>query len=198
MPPKRTGQKLLRFDRNLGARFVAGADEAGRGPLAGPLVVAGVLLDYECLRDHRVRPLARLNDSKQVDEATRDELYHAVLSCAERVSVHVYPPAVIDREGLHKSNLRGYRILDTNRWLGGAELDLVVRRGRRLVFVEVKSKSGTTFGDPLEMVDETKVWRLRTAADAWLARHPELRGLEVRFDVIADRAGRLQHVPNAF
>jgi putative endonuclease len=94
--------------------------------------------------------------------------------------------------------VRGYRILDTNRWLGGAELDLVVRRGRRLVFVEVKSKSGTTFGDPLEMVDETKVRRLRAAADAWLVRHPELRGLEVRFDLIADRAGRLQHVPNAF
>ena len=106
---RRTGPKLLRFDRKLGARLVAGADEAGRGPLAGPLVVAGVLLDYACLRDHRVRPLARLNDSKQVDGATRDELYHAVLSCAERVSVHVYPPSVIDREGLHKSNLRGLR-----------------------------------------------------------------------------------------
>jgi ribonuclease HII len=106
---RRTGQKLLRFDRELGARFVAGADEAGRGPLAGPLVVAGVLLDYECLRDHRVRPLALLNDSKQVDPATRDELYRAVIACAERVSVHVYPAAVIDREGLHKSNLRGLR-----------------------------------------------------------------------------------------
>ncbi|MDX6426044.1 MAG: ribonuclease, partial [Gaiellaceae bacterium] len=60
MPPKKsrqTGQKLLRYDRGLGVRFVAGADEAGRGPLAGPLVVAGVLLDYECLREHRVRPL---------------------------------------------------------------------------------------------------------------------------------------------
>jgi ribonuclease HII len=109
VPPKRTGQKLLRFDRNLGARFVAGADEAGRGPLAGPLVVAGVLLDYECLREHRVRPLALLNDSKQVDAATRDELYRAVLACAERVSVHVFPPHVIDRDGLHKSNLKGLR-----------------------------------------------------------------------------------------
>ena len=56
--PRPTGQKLLSFDRKLGARFVAGADEAGRGSLAGPLVVAGVLLDYECLRNHRVRPLA--------------------------------------------------------------------------------------------------------------------------------------------
>jgi ribonuclease HII len=109
MPPKRTGQKLLRFDRGLGVRRVAGADEAGRGPLAGPLVVAGVLLDYECLRDHRVRPLALLNDSKQVDHATRSELYRAVLACAEKVSVHVFPPAVIDREGLHRSNLRGLR-----------------------------------------------------------------------------------------
>jgi Holliday junction resolvase-like predicted endonuclease len=48
------------------------------------------------------------------------------------------------------------------------------------------------------MVDDVKVWRIRSAADAWLARHPELQGLEVRFDLIADRAGRLQHVPNAF
>ena len=106
---KKTGQKLLRFDRNLGARLVAGADEAGRGPLAGPLVVAGVLLDYEALRDHKVRPLALLNDSKQVDARTRDVLYRAVLACAERVSVHVYPPGVIDRDGLHRCNLAGLR-----------------------------------------------------------------------------------------
>jgi putative endonuclease len=73
-----------------------------------------------------------------------------------------------------------------------------VRRGRTLAFCEVKSKTGTAFGDPLEMVDDQKVWRIRAAASVWLARHPELRGLEVRFDLIADRAGRLQHVPNAF
>jgi ribonuclease HII len=106
---KRTGRKLLAFDRRLGARFVAGADEAGRGPLAGPLVVAGVLLDLEAIRDHRARPLALLNDSKQLDRETRAELYRAVLACAERVSIHVFPPAVIDRDGLHRSNLRGLR-----------------------------------------------------------------------------------------
>jgi ribonuclease HII len=48
--PRSIGQKLLSYDRKLGARFVAGADEAGRGSLAGPLVVAGVLLDYDALR----------------------------------------------------------------------------------------------------------------------------------------------------
>ena len=70
--PLSTGQRLLRFDRRLETRFVAGADEAGRGSLAGPLVVAGVLFDYASLRDGRVRPLARLNDSKQVDPDERE------------------------------------------------------------------------------------------------------------------------------
>jgi ribonuclease HII len=105
----RTGQRLLRFDRRLGARFVAGADEAGRGPLAGPLVVAGVLLDYACLRDHRVRPLAYLNDSKQLSGERREDLFRAVLDCAERVVVRVVPPGEIDRNGLHRSNLAGLR-----------------------------------------------------------------------------------------
>ena len=107
--PSRTGQKLLRFDRKLGARFVAGADEAGRGSLAGPLVVAGVLLDYASLRHGRVRPLARLNDSKQLSPSVREELFHAVLGCAERVSVRVIPAQQIDREGLHRMNLAGLR-----------------------------------------------------------------------------------------
>ena len=106
---RRTGRKLLQFDRKLGARFVAGADEAGRGPLAGPLLVAGVLLDYAKLRDHKVRPLACLNDSKQCSEAEREELYRAVIGCAERVVVRAFPSTQIDRAGLHRSNLAGLR-----------------------------------------------------------------------------------------
>ena len=73
-----------------------------------------------------------------------------------------------------------------------------MRRGRTLVFCEVKSKSGTRFGDPLEMVDEIKVARIRRAASLWLAAHPELRRLDVRFDVIAVRAGRVEHLRDAF
>jgi ribonuclease HII len=107
--PLSTGQRLLRFDRRLGARYVAGADEAGRGPLAGPLVVAGVLLDYAALRDHRVRPLAFLNDSKQCSEARREQLFRAVVCVAERIAVRVIPPTEIDRNGLHRSNLAALR-----------------------------------------------------------------------------------------
>ena len=106
---RRSGARLLAFDRKLGARYVAGVDEAGRGSLAGPLVVAGVLFDYERLRDHAVRPLALLNDSKQVTPEGRERLFHAVTACASRVVVRVVPADAIDRDGLHRSNLRALR-----------------------------------------------------------------------------------------
>jgi putative endonuclease len=94
--------------------------------------------------------------------------------------------------------VRGYRILATNAWVAGYELDIVVRRGRRLIFCEVKEKLGVGFGDPLEMVDDEKQRRLRLAAEAWLARHPETAGLQVSFDVIAVRGGQLERVAQAF
>jgi putative endonuclease len=89
-------------------------------------------------------------------------------------------------------------VLARNAWVGGFELDLVVRRGRKLVFCEVKEKLGDGFGDPLEMVDKEKQRRLRRAAAGWLASHPEAVGLDVSFDVIAVQSGRLRRVAEAF
>jgi putative endonuclease len=94
--------------------------------------------------------------------------------------------------------LRGYRILESNAWAGGHELDVVARRGRRLVFCEVKAKLGERYGDPAEMVGEEKRRRLWQAAEAWLAQHPELAGLEVRFDVVAVTRRGLVRVADAF
>ena len=94
--------------------------------------------------------------------------------------------------------LRGYRVLGTNVWIGGNELDLVLRRGRRLVFCEVKAKAGGRYGDPFEMVTEEKRRRLRRAADAFLAANPELAELEPSFDVVAFRGGRLERLGQAF
>jgi putative endonuclease len=94
--------------------------------------------------------------------------------------------------------LRGYRLLATNEWVAGYELDLVVRRGRRLIFCEVKEKAGERFGDPAEMVGAEKQRRLRRAAEAWLAAHPEAAGLIVSFDVIAVQDGRLRRLAEAF
>jgi putative endonuclease len=94
--------------------------------------------------------------------------------------------------------LRGYRVLGENVWAGGNELDLIVRRGRRLVFCEVKLKLGEAYGEPAEMVGAEKQRRLRRAAEAWLGAHPELAGLEVRFDVVSVSRGGVARLADAF
>jgi ribonuclease HII len=84
---------------------VAGADEAGRGCLAGPLVAAAVLIDYETLSHSDRRALAGLHDSKQMTAERRDELYPAVLRAASRASVVVRCVRGIDSRGLHVTNI---------------------------------------------------------------------------------------------
>jgi putative endonuclease len=103
-----------------------------------------------------------------------------------------------ERRALAHYRLRGYRVLATNLWIGGYELDLVLRRGQTIVFCEVKSKGGAEKGDPLEMVTPEKVRRLRRAAEAWLAANPQSPDYEARFDVAAERSGKLQVLANAF
>jgi ribonuclease HII len=103
------GRKLFAFDRSFERRFVAGADEAGRGCLAGPLVTAAVLFDIERLTLSDRRALARLNDSKQHTEAGREELYPLVLRAAAKSSIVVRCVRGIDSRGLHVSNLAGLK-----------------------------------------------------------------------------------------
>ena len=89
---------------------------------------------------------------------------------------------------------RGYRVLAANARAGGNELDIVVRRGRSLVFCEVKMRSGPRFGDPWEAVGPEKERRLRRAAEVFLARNPELAELDVAFEVAAVRGRRIERV----
>ena len=89
----------------MGVRFVAGADEAGRGCLAGPLVAAAVLFDYERLTLSDLRALSALNDSKQHTLEMRETLYPRVLRVATRVVVTSRCVRGIDERGLHKTNL---------------------------------------------------------------------------------------------
>jgi putative endonuclease len=103
-----------------------------------------------------------------------------------------------ERRAAWHYRLRGYRILGTNVWAGGNELDVVARRGRRLVFCEVKEKRGDGYGEPLEMVGPEKQRRVRRAAETWLAGRPDLQDVEVRFDVVAVARGRLARLANAF
>jgi ribonuclease HII len=100
-----SGSRLFRHDRGLGFRWVAGADEAGRGCLAGPLVAAAVLFDYESLTLTDLRSLSALNDSKQHTPEMRDALYPKVLRAASRVAITSRCVRGIDERGLHKTNL---------------------------------------------------------------------------------------------
>ena len=93
---------------------LAGADEAGRGCLAGPLVVAAVVLDYS----RAPFPLlAGLTDSKLMTLGAREAIYGGILASVSRVTWTAFSPASIDSRGLHRSNLAGLaRVLEA---LGG-------------------------------------------------------------------------------
>jgi Holliday junction resolvase-like predicted endonuclease len=67
-----------------------------------------------------------------------------------------------------------------------------------VVFCEVKAKLGSRFGEPGEMVGQAKQERLRRAAEAWLAAHPESAEWEVRFDVVEVTPCGVQRIANAF
>src|ERR671915_107235 len=105
----RTGRRLFAFDREIGCRYVAGADEAGRGSLAGPLVAAAVLFDLERLTLSDRRALSRLNDSKQHNEEAREELYPLVLRAAAQSIIVSRCVREIDSRGLHVTNLDALR-----------------------------------------------------------------------------------------
>ncbi len=79
----------------------------------------------------------------------------------------------------------------------GYEVDLIARRGRRLVFVEVKERARPSYGGAVGAVNREKRRRVRRAAASWLQAHPESAGLEIRFEVAAvtgrsRRAARLR------
>ena len=89
---------------NAGISPIAGVDEAGRGPCAGPLVVAAVIL-----KDPFAPQLERVRDSKELSEKLREELFDVVIEQAISYSIIEISVEEIDSFGLHKSNLEGMR-----------------------------------------------------------------------------------------
>jgi ribonuclease HII len=87
-----------------GIKVIAGVDEAGRGPCAGPLVVASVIL-----KDPFAPELARVRDSKELSEKLREELFDVVIDQVIAYSIIEISVEEIDSFGLHKSNLEGMR-----------------------------------------------------------------------------------------
>src|SRR3954452_4174032 len=103
----RSDAGLWGFERALarhGFDLVAGADEAGRGACAGPLVVAAVILP-----EGRRGQVPGLADSKLLTPLARERVYAEVMDRALAHHVVVIPPQEVDRVGLHVSNVRGMR-----------------------------------------------------------------------------------------
>ncbi len=97
-------QGLERRLRRAGFARVAGADEAGRGACAGPLVVGACVLPAG-----RPGVIEELADSKLLTPAARERVYARLVARAESWSVVVIPAAEVDRLGLHVANLAGMR-----------------------------------------------------------------------------------------
>jgi len=101
---------------------------------------------------------------------------------------------------------RGYRVLARNARADGVELDLVVRRGALIAFVEVKTRRGGAAVNATDAVDARKQARIARGAAAWLRaeRAGAARGcLRARFDVVAciahaDGSSQIVHWPGAF
>lgn len=147
---------------------------AGRAP-ARTLVKPGAILG-------RPADAATQADAKRAD-ARKAEAQRFGLSAESKAAVLLLA--------------KGHRIL-ARRWRSGhGEIDIVAVRGRTLVFVEVKARG--RLDDAAEAVVPRQRRRIVTAAEAWLAGHPEHAGYDIRFDAVLVAPGRVpRHIPNAF
>lgn len=81
----------------MGFRCIAGVDEAGRGPIAGPIVAAAVVLKNE---------IEGIDDSKRLSERTREKLFDILLNGENDIGISIVPPDIIDSIGIQKANYK--------------------------------------------------------------------------------------------
>lgn len=97
--------KMLTFERRLyneGSQYIAGVDEAGRGPLAGPLVIAAVILPQEIF-------ISGLNDSKQISHKKREQLFNEILAKAVAIEVNIVSVSNIDDLNIYGATQQGMK-----------------------------------------------------------------------------------------
>lgn len=96
-------ESMLTYEKEYyaqGMQYVAGVDEAGRGPLAGPLVIAAVILPQSVF-------IAGLNDSKQLSAAKREQLYDEIIAKAVAIEVNIVSVSNIDKLNIYTATQRG-------------------------------------------------------------------------------------------
>ena len=95
----------------------------------------------------------------------------------------------------------GYEILDENWNFGKSELDIIAYKDRQIIFVEVKSRHGKTFGEPEDFVDNAKQYHMERAAEEYI--HLMEHQGEIRFDIISvlfsdENKYSINHIEDAF
>lgn len=99
-PRREDGANARTVERDGCGALVAGVDEAGRGPLAGPLAVAAVILDP-------ARPITGLNDSKKLSHQRREALYPQIIERALAYCIVLIEPDEIDRLNIFQATMAG-------------------------------------------------------------------------------------------
>ena len=92
-------EKMLAYEKELytqGIQLIAGVDEVGRGPLAGPVVAAAVILPEDC-------KISGINDSKKIPKSKHKEIYEAVLQNAVAIGIGIKDNQVIDQVNIYEA-----------------------------------------------------------------------------------------------
>lgn len=93
---------------------------------------------------------------------------------------------------------QGVLLLDQNFYFSGGEIDLIVKDGEYICFIEVKYRTNTKLGYPSESVGITKQRKIRFGARQYLYRHHQLESTPCRFDVISIIDQEITWIKNAF
>jgi putative endonuclease len=108
-----------------------------------------------------------------------------------------------EKESLKLLENKGYKLLEKNFRCNLGEVDLIMKKDEELVFVEVRSRTGTAFGEPYETVNITKQNKLYRLAEYYL-NYKNLHDLSCRFDVLSvvitsdGTVRKMEHIENAF
>lgn len=103
---KKTYEKMSEFEKKLyeeGYKLIAGVDEVGRGPLAGPVVASSVILSKDCY-------IPKLNDSKKLSEKVREELYDVILEKAVAVGIGIVSAKEIDEMNIYQATKKAMKL----------------------------------------------------------------------------------------
>jgi ribonuclease HII len=162
---------LLKYETKLwnrGINLIAGVDEAGRGPLAGPLVAAAVVLKKESLEivkdaistlienprnydvqlEENLKPYLDINDSKKLTSKKREKLFDFIKKESETFSIIEVTPQEIDNAGIANANQKGFinAVNSLNR-----EVEHILTDHFPITSINKKAQTNITRGDSLSI-----------------------------------------------